>query len=146
MVLPSSTSLEIKELTQRKKINPWMHIFTEYVDKYLYLKMLIFGLSWLEHSPSIMSIVFIKKKNSTALQQRCCFFPFNTSMGFEEKLVLVHLIKGLKINLENYITLIPSHFHPRMVFQYNFSPIWRNLIHTYMCILTHSRGISARAH
>ena len=42
--------------------------------------MLIFGLSWLEHSPSIMSIVFIKKKNATALRQRCCFFPFNTSM------------------------------------------------------------------
>ena len=58
-----------------------MHIFTEYVAKYLSLKMLIFGLSWLEHSPSIMSIVFIKKKNATALQQRCCFFPFNTSMA-----------------------------------------------------------------
>ena len=57
-----------------------MHIFTEYVAKYLSLKMLIFGLSWLEHSPSIMSIIFIKKKNATALQQRCCFFPFNTSM------------------------------------------------------------------
>ena len=58
-----------------------MHIFTEYVAKYLSLKMLIFGLSWLEHSPSIMSIIFIKKKNATALQQRCCFFPFNTSMA-----------------------------------------------------------------
>ena len=57
-----------------------MHIFTEHVAKYLSLKMLIFGLSWLEHSPSIMSIVFIKKKNATALQQRCCFFPFNTSI------------------------------------------------------------------
>ena len=57
-----------------------MHIFTEYVAKYLCLKMLIFGLSWLEHSPSIMSIVFIKKKYATALQQHCCFFPFNTSM------------------------------------------------------------------
>ena len=49
-----------------------MHIFTEYVAKYLSLKMLIFGL---EHSPSIMSIVFTKKKNATALQQRCRFFP-----------------------------------------------------------------------
>ena len=58
-----------------------MHIFTEYVAKYLSLKMLIFGLSWLEHSPSIKSIVFIKKKNATALQQRCCFFPFNTLMN-----------------------------------------------------------------
>ena len=68
-----------------------MHIFTEYVAKYLSLKMLIFGLSWLEHSPSIMSIVFIKKKNATALQQRCCFFPFNTSMllhGFRFALLL----------------------------------------------------------
>ena len=62
-----------------------MHIFTEYVAKYLSLKMLIFGLSWLEHSPSIMSIVFIKKKNATALQQRCCFFPFNTSMEETER-------------------------------------------------------------
>ena len=57
-----------------------MHIFTEYVAKYLSLKMLIFGLSWLEYFPSIMSIVFITKKNATALQQHCCFFPLNISM------------------------------------------------------------------
>ena len=73
-----------------------MHIFTEYVAKYLSLKMLIFGLSWLEHSPSIMSIVFIKKKYATALQQRCCFFPFNTSMFF------ARLIYGVTRNLLTY--------------------------------------------
>ena len=32
--------------------------------------------------------------------------------------------EGMKIILENFITLIPSHFYPRMVFHSNFSPVW----------------------
>ena len=78
-----------------------MHIFTEYVAKYLSLKMLIFGLSWLEHSPSIMSTVFIKKKNATALQQRCCFFPFNTSMVSHHSTKIGRNSKQLATSMKN---------------------------------------------
>ena len=98
-----------------------MHIFTEYVAKYLSLKMLIFGLSWLEHSPSIMSIVFIKKKNATALQQRWCFFPFNTSMVWGE----INLLNkgGLKMNLAFLISFMTFHFYLNLAFHTNIFTI-----------------------